>query len=54
MLSPFIVKCNIVLRKIYAAEPKLSWDDLVPMNILAEWKEILRELPDVAKDVLAP
>ncbi len=49
LLSPFIVKCKIVLRMIYATEPKLSWDDPVPMDIECEWKRILLELPDISK-----
>ena len=33
-ISPFLVIGKIVLRKVYALEPKLGWDDLLPEFII--------------------
>ena len=56
LLAPYIIRAKILLRKIWAHEPKLDWDDELPKGIEAEWKDfimicstftiwILQELP---------
>ena len=47
LLAPFIVKCKIVLRDVYATSPGLGWDHPVPEFLETEWKKILLEIPGI-------
>ena len=48
LLTPFTVKCKIILRKLFAHEPKLGWDDDVPEEIESDWRNICKEIPQVS------
>ena len=45
LLTPFTVKVKIILRSIWAHEPKLGWDCPLPKPIEREWMELLRQIP---------
>ena len=49
LLSPFIVKCKIILRSVYTTYPKLGWDDPIPEDILLNWRKVIQEIPLVAE-----
>ena len=49
MLMPFTVKLKVILRKIWAHEPKLEWDDKVPKKIEDKWLEVLSEMPGITE-----
>ena len=44
LLAPYIIRAKILLRKIWAHEPKLDWDDELPKAIEAEWKDFIKDL----------
>ena len=44
LLAPYIIRAKILLRKIWAHEPKLDWDDEFPKGIEAEWKDFIKDL----------
>ena len=37
-ISPFTIKANILLRKLWTVEPKLEWNDPLPGHLLIEWR----------------
>ena len=39
LISPFVIKAKIYLRKLWALEPKLDWDDNLPQALYSEWAE---------------
>ena len=43
LLTPFTVRLKILVRKVWALEPKIGWDDEVPDDIQKKWKEIMEE-----------
>ena len=43
-LGPFIIKFKILLRLIWAHEPKLDWDTEVPEAIKSKWLALLDEM----------
>ena len=43
LLSPFVVKAKIHLRKLWTFEPKLEWDDELPEPLLNDWFDFFRE-----------
>ena len=49
LLTPFTVKCKIIMRKIFAHQPKLDWDEAVPREIEIEWQKIVKEIPRLAE-----
>ena len=42
LLSPFIIRLKIMFRTLCLG--KLDWDDVLPDNLLGEWKSIIAEL----------
>ena len=44
LLAPFTVKLKILMRKIWAHESKIGWDDPLPKSILDEWNRLLVEM----------
>ena len=51
LLSSFVVKAKIYLRKLWTFEPKLEWDDELPEPLFNDWFEFFREatsLPELA------
>jgi len=48
LLTPFTVKAKILLRKIWAHEPMIGWDDPIPKRIEDEWVQIRSEIEEVA------
>ena len=44
LASPFTVKAKILMRRLWASEMKLGWDDPMPENLRDEWVEFFREL----------
>ena len=44
LLTPFTVKLKILLRKVWAQEPKVGWDDHVGDTMEAEWNGTIQEL----------
>lgn len=49
LLAPFIVKIKMILRKIWAHEPKVGWDDDLPTSIELAWSTILNEMKGIEK-----
>ena len=43
LVSPFIVKAKIYLRKLWTFEPKLDWDDTFPQLLHEEWVEFFKQ-----------
>ena len=39
LISPFIVRANILLRKLWAKELKLEWDDPIPTKYYFDWNK---------------
>ena len=48
LISPFIVIGKIILRTVYAEEPKLGWDDPIPPHIEREWKKFVLQIPELS------
>jgi len=49
LLTPFTVRLKMLLRKIWAWDPKLNWDDVLPTGIVAEWNQLTSIINDVKK-----
>ena len=49
LLAPFTVKLKVLMRKIWAKEPKCGWDDELPMDIKEEWIRLMSEFDDVSQ-----
>ena len=47
LLSPFTVRAKILMRKLWACEIKLSWDDQVPEENRKEWETFFSEIFEV-------
>ena len=47
LLTPFTVKSEIILRKLWASLPKLHWDDPVPEQLNENWIKILNEMHQI-------
>ena len=47
LLTPFTIRAKILLRKIWAHEPRLDWDDDLPASIKSEWMNFISEIDDV-------
>ena len=41
LVPPFVVKAKIYLRKLWALEPKLDWDDPIPQSLFKQWIDIV-------------
>ena len=44
LASPLTVKEKILMRRLWASEVKLGWDDTIPDELRNEWVEFFREL----------
>ena len=42
--APLIVKAKIMMQRIWVHEPKLNWDDKIPVRLITEWVEFFAEL----------
>ena len=49
LLAPLTVRAKILLRKIWALEPKVEWDDDLPRTIEEEWFAIYNEISGIEK-----
>ena len=49
VLSPFTIKAKILLRTLWAHEPKLGWDTPVPDTLKNQWECIRNEIPLLTK-----
>jgi hypothetical protein len=47
LVNPVVVFPKILLQKLWLL--KLGWDDKLPFDLLAEWLNIFRQLPDIAE-----
>ena len=47
LLAPFTVRIKILLRKVWAHEPKVNWDDELPSSIKQLWHNILDEIKEI-------
>ena len=47
LLTAFTVKAKILLRKIWAINPKVGWDDLLDVSIQNDWRLLLDEMKEV-------
>jgi len=45
LLTPFTVKVKIILRSVWAYEPKLLWDCPLPTSIEREWIDVMKQIP---------
>ena len=43
LLSPFIIRAKILLRKLWTLEPKLDWDDVLPKLQYDEWSKFFTD-----------
>ena len=48
-LTPFTVKVKIIMRSIWAYEPKLGWDSLLPSVIEQDWVKVMHQIPSLTK-----
>ena len=44
LLAPVTVSAKIILRKIWAHQPKLDWDDPLPTELQKEWSSFRESL----------
>lgn len=44
LVSPFTVRAKIMLRKLWAQDKKLDWDDAMPERLRREWVTFFEEL----------
>ena len=44
LLNPFIVSIKILLQDICPSN--ISWDTVIPVNLLKRWLKILEDIPD--------
>ena len=49
LLTPFTTQAKMVMRRVWAHEPKLNWDSTLPPQIGKDWKVILSQLDEVTK-----
>ena len=49
LLTPFTTKAKIVIRSVWAHEPKLDWDTPLPEQIRKDWSEVKSKIPDLVK-----
>ena len=43
LISPFVVRAKIMMRKLWVSEPKLGWDDPLP-DSLKDWTKYFKEV----------
>ena len=48
LLTPFTVKLKILLRRIWALEPKLGWDAQLPAEIIYDWIVMNKEIGELS------
>ena len=46
LASPLTVKEKILMRRLWASEVKLGWDDTIPDELRNEWVEFFRAVHD--------
>ena len=44
LVSPFVVKAKMYLRKLWALEPKLDWDDPIPQSLFKQWIDFFQQM----------
>ena len=44
LLAPVIVSAKIILRKMWAFQPKVDWDDPLPTELQREWNSFRESL----------
>ena len=49
LLTPFTVKLKVLMRRVWAHDPKIDWDDTVPKEIHEEWNRLMDEMNETAK-----
>ena len=49
LLAPFTVKMKILMRKIWANEPKIDWDEPLTQSLLEEWNRLLMQIAGIDK-----
>ena len=47
LINPFTIRAKILMRKLWAQNPKIDWDDNLPKEIEQEWEEILLDMNDL-------
>ena len=50
LLAPITIAAKIILRKVWASQPQIDWDDPLPKEIQKDWdsfREILSYIPEV-------
>ena len=47
LLSPFIVKAKILLRRLWGQDKKFGWDEAIPSQLMKEWITFFVELYEV-------
>ena len=47
LITPFTVRLKILMRSIWANEPKIGWDDQIPAHILETWRGIVQEMKEI-------
>ena len=47
LLAPVTVAVKIILRKVWAAQPRIDWDDTLPAEIQQDWDSFRESLDHV-------
>ena len=45
LISPFVVRAKIMMRKLWVSEPILGWDDPLPDSLKEDWTKYFKEVP---------
>ena len=49
LISPFIVRAKIMMRRLWSVEPKLGWDNPLPDDLMQKWVKYFKEVPNLGK-----
>ena len=49
LLAPFTVRAKIMMRRLWARDRKIDWDDPIPIELLEQWRIFFTELFEVEK-----
>ena len=49
LLTPTTMQAKMIIRRIWAHEPKIGWDSVLPHHITKDWKGTLSQLNEIYK-----